>query len=67
MRYDNLPACCHDCNNLDAECCEHSDKPFWYCEINVLWPVKRKTCKKQLPYKDRMIANSIAADCEGEG
>jgi hypothetical protein len=62
MRFDNLPACCRKCHNLDSEYSELSEMSFWYCEKNVWWPHKKQTCKKQRPYKDRLIA-----DCRGEG
>jgi hypothetical protein len=47
-----LPACCQNCQNYDWDYNEWSDSYGYYCLKNVWWPLKKQTCKKQVPYKD---------------
>jgi len=40
-----LPTCCQTCRFQGSEWNEWSDTTEWYCERNVFFPVKKKTCK----------------------
>lgn len=43
----NIPICCKQCEYLDWEYDEFKDKTYYYCILNIWFPTKKKTCKKQ--------------------
>lgn len=45
----DVPAVCRNCQYYDWEYNEFSDTFFRYCIINLYFPVKKQTCKRQCP------------------
>ena len=41
------PKCCNDCIHLDSTWSEYSDITGYYCLLNIMFPTKKKKCKKQ--------------------
>lgn len=46
----DFPDCCKDCQNFDSTYSEMSDINYYYCVLNIWWPYKKQTCKKQRLY-----------------
>ena len=42
------PKCCRECKYLDGETSDWDGQFYWYCERNVWFPYKKRTCKKQV-------------------
>ena len=48
-----IPKCCDDCKHCKEEYPDNDDStapPFVYCNINIFFPTKKGTCKKQLKW-----------------
>ena len=45
--YDKIPACCKVCYWFNYDWNEWTDTTAYYCELNLLFPTKKKTCKRQ--------------------
>lgn len=45
-----LPQCCLDCQHKDSEWDEYKYETLYFCDLNVFFPTKKRTCKKQKPY-----------------
>ncbi len=41
-----IPECCYECKNFENEYNEYSDTNYFYCVLNIIFPIKKKTCKK---------------------
>ena len=48
MWYD-IPDCCKNCIRLDSDYSEWHETTYWYCRLNLFFPTKKQTCKKQKP------------------
>jgi len=46
----DLPKCCQNCQHLGSDWNEYSDETTWYCPLNIIWPHRKQTCRKQKPY-----------------
>ncbi len=46
-----MPDCCNNCQHFDWDWSEYSGKTYVYCALNIWFPTKKNTCKKQKPYK----------------
>jgi len=43
---DKVPVVCFNCENLENEYDEMSDRTSYYCIKNVFFPVHKNACKK---------------------
>lgn len=42
-----IPQCCRACIHFESEWDEWRDKTYYFCNLNIWFPTKKKTCKKQ--------------------
>jgi len=50
MRYFEIPDCCKKCQNLEDDWSEYSLSTIYYCMLNIWFPTKKQSCKKQKTY-----------------
>lgn len=43
-----IPLCCLKCIYFGSDYSEWHNETYYYCELNVFFPTKKRTCKKQL-------------------
>lgn len=47
-QYVELPQCCRNCQNYEWD---GDDYVTWrFCALNIRFPVKKQSCKRQKPY-----------------
>jgi len=44
--YGLIPDCCKNCRRFDYDWDEYHGKTWYYCNIHIKLPTKKKTCKK---------------------
>ncbi len=54
--------CCQDCQHYDEEWSESTQQTYTYCALNVFFPTRKETCKRQKPYKKRMVLGYSVRD-----
>lgn len=41
------PGCCYECRHLDNEWDEYQGRTYWFCSLNIFFPRKKNSCKRQ--------------------
>lgn len=44
-----IPPCCRNCYHFDWDAEEFKGTTYYYCSLNIFFPTKQQTCKKQKP------------------
>ena len=47
MNIYDIPQCCKNCSNFDDDYDEWRDVTYFFCTLNVAFPTRKKTCKRQ--------------------
>lgn len=47
-----VPDCCWNCKHHDDDWNEFRGVTYHYCMLNIVFPTKKNTCKRQSPIKD---------------
>lgn len=47
--YDSLPDCCKNCLFFESEFSDWTYSMHYWCELNIWFPTRKKSCKKQKP------------------
>ena len=45
--FDTVPTCCWNCAHKDSDYSEFSDVTYHFCNLNIAFPVRKQSCKKQ--------------------
>jgi hypothetical protein len=48
-----IPFCCRKCQHFELDGSEYNDETIAYCALNIVFPTKKRTCKKCTPWKDQ--------------
>ncbi len=44
---DDVPLCCIGCNFLDSDSMDEYGPAFFFCNLGIILPTKKNTCKKR--------------------
>lgn len=47
LRLPYPPLCCQNCWNLDSDHNEYRGEIVYFCQLNIMFPIKKLTCKRQ--------------------
>jgi len=53
MKWDDIPDCCKNCKNFEDDWLEVSEISVHYCILNLKFPTRKLTCKKQKRREDK--------------
>ena len=59
-----IPKCCWECQNLEHEQVSDYGATYHFCVKGLIFPTKKKECKKQLYQEQPITVNCIECGCE---
>jgi len=55
----DVPNCCLGCDNLESDYSEMTDTTWYFCRLNLIFPVKKNNCKKSTDGESHIDANGV--------